>query len=293
MLPSILQWNIRGLRSNSEELKILFNEENPSVSCLQETMLPTTFYNIGLNYRFYGTTPIINNIGRAKGGSAIIVKTDIYHELLALQTPLQAVAVKVVFKKQLTICSLYLEPGSNPTYNNLVNLIDQLETPFIILGDLNAHGTLWHCNSTNAKGRIIERILDDHNISLLNDDSPTHYTSHTNTTSIIDLGLCSSDILPDFQWNVLQELHGSDHFPIVIELNTQCKTPTLARWNLSKADWVLFQMEFSSVEVKTYRIDCLVVSYHTLEEYLVKSATKAIPQKYLKENHLFLWDKTC
>ena len=46
MLPSILKWNIRGLRSNSEELKILFNEENPSVSCLQEKMLPTTFYNI-------------------------------------------------------------------------------------------------------------------------------------------------------------------------------------------------------------------------------------------------------
>ena len=105
-------------------------------------MLPTTFYNIGLNYKFYGTTPIINNIGRAKGGSAIIVKTDIYHELVALQTPLQAIAVKVVFKKQLTICSLYLEPGSNPTYNNLVNLIDQLETPFIILGDLNAHSTM-------------------------------------------------------------------------------------------------------------------------------------------------------
>ena len=142
MLPSILQWNIRGLRSNSEELKILFNEENPSVSCLQETMLPTTFYNIGLNYRFYGTIPIINNIGRAKGGSAIIVKTDIYHELLALQTPLQAVAVKVVFKKQLTICSLYLEPGSNLTYNNLHNLIDQLEAPFIILGDLNVHCTM-------------------------------------------------------------------------------------------------------------------------------------------------------
>ena len=209
MLPSILQWNIRGLRSNSEELKILFNEENPSVSCLQETILPTTFFNIGLNYRFYGTTPVINNIGRAKGGSAIIVRTDIYHELVALQTPLQTITVKVVFKNQLTIYSLYLEPGSNHTYNNLDNLIYQLETPFIILGDLNAHSTMWHCNSTNAKGRIIERILDDHNISLLNADSPTHYTSHTNTNSIIDLG--------------------SDHFPNVIKLNTQYKTPALAR----------------------------------------------------------------
>ena len=78
-----------------------------------------------------------------------------------------------------------MEPGSNPTYNYLDNLIDQLEAPFIILADLNAL-------STNAKGHIIERILEDHNISLVNDDSQTHYTSHTNTTSVIDLGLYSS-----------------------------------------------------------------------------------------------------
>ena len=62
-------------------------------------MLPTNFYNIGLNYKFYGTTPIINNISRTKGGSSIIVKTDICHELVALQTSIQAIAVKVVFKK--------------------------------------------------------------------------------------------------------------------------------------------------------------------------------------------------
>ena len=68
----------------------------------------------------------------------------------------------------------------------------------IILGDLNAQNTMWHCNSTNAKGRIIEKILQDQNISQLNDYSPTHYTNHTNTTSVIDLGLCSSNILPDF-----------------------------------------------------------------------------------------------
>ena len=69
MFPSI-----QSLRSNNEELKILFNEENPNVSCLQETMLPTTLYNIGLKYKFYGTTPVINNIDKAKVGSVIIVK---------------------------------------------------------------------------------------------------------------------------------------------------------------------------------------------------------------------------
>ena len=34
---SLLQWNIRGFRSNAEELKVLCNEHNPSIICLQET----------------------------------------------------------------------------------------------------------------------------------------------------------------------------------------------------------------------------------------------------------------
>ena len=71
---------------------------------------------VGLNYKFYGTSPIFNNIGRSKGGSAIIVKSNISHNIVGLQTALQAIAVRVVLCKQLTICSLYLEPISNPTY---------------------------------------------------------------------------------------------------------------------------------------------------------------------------------
>ena len=70
-------------------------------------MLPITFYNIGLNYKFYGTTPIINNIGSARSGSVIIFKSDIYYYLVALQTLLQAIAFKVMLNKQFTI---YLFP---------------------------------------------------------------------------------------------------------------------------------------------------------------------------------------
>ena len=44
--------NLRGLRCNLEELKILLNEQNLSFSCLQETTLSTTYYNIGLNSTF-------------------------------------------------------------------------------------------------------------------------------------------------------------------------------------------------------------------------------------------------
>ena len=216
-----------------------------------------------------------------------LVKSNISHK--------QAIAVRVVLCKQLTICSLYLEPTSNPTYNDLNHLINQLATPFIILGDLNAHNTLWHCNNTNAKGRVVERILEDFNISLLNDDSPTHFTSFTNTTSIIDLGICSSHIFPEFQWNVLKELHGSDHFPIVLKLTSQQKTSAIPRWNLSKANWVLFRGEFSSVEDITSTLDSPVDAYACLEQHIISAATRSIPQTSPSKGRppVPWWDKTC
>ena len=83
---------------------------NPYSSCLQEIMLPTTFCNTCLNYNFYIIVPIINTIGKTKGGSAIIVKSNTCHDLVALKTLLQVIAVKVVMNKRLTICFLYLKP---------------------------------------------------------------------------------------------------------------------------------------------------------------------------------------
>ena len=47
-------------------------------------MLTTTFVN-GVNYKSYGTTTIINNVGKAKSSFVIIVESDIRPDLVALQ----------------------------------------------------------------------------------------------------------------------------------------------------------------------------------------------------------------
>ena len=121
MLHSIVQWNIRSLRTNNEELKVLFSKHDPNIVCLQETRIPTACYNIGLNYCFYGSTPVINN-NRPSGGAAIVVKKNISHHQIPLRTTLQAVAIKASFKKCYTICSLYLDPSTPVSLLDLQNL---------------------------------------------------------------------------------------------------------------------------------------------------------------------------
>ena len=199
-MSNILQWNCRGLRSRAENLKVLFRDHNPSVVCLQETKLGDNIYNPGLNYSIHKSPPPIGD--RAKGGTAIIVNKKVQHSLVPIVTTLQAVAVRILLDKYVTVCSLYLPPDLNFNVNDLQDLIDQLPSPFLLLGDFNAHNPLWGSINLDTKGKIIEKLIDDNPISLFNDGSNTYHNIHTNQFSAIDLSICTSSILLDFAWSV-------------------------------------------------------------------------------------------
>ena len=85
-MANILQWNCRGLRAHSEQLKVLKRDHNPSIICLQEIKLGNENYHPGLNYSMYCSPPPISD--RAKGGAAVIVKKSIQHSQISLQTTL-------------------------------------------------------------------------------------------------------------------------------------------------------------------------------------------------------------
>ena len=72
---------------------------------------------------------------RAAGGSTILVRDNILHSYVNLDTDLQAVATRISFDKTITLCSVYIPPNSSPSLAQLNNLDDQLPTPFIIMGD--------------------------------------------------------------------------------------------------------------------------------------------------------------
>ena len=95
------------------------NRVNPRVICLQETKLGNRDFNPGLNFSFYKSQLPISE--HAKGGTGIIVDNATDHSLVNIDTSLQAVAVRVLFDRFITICSLYL-PDSF-TLHDLENLI--------------------------------------------------------------------------------------------------------------------------------------------------------------------------
>ena len=218
---NIIQWNCRGFKAIFLELNLLVQSFLPIAFCLQETHLKETDKISLKGYSMYSTFSEENE--RASGGSTILVKDRTLHSTVDLDTDLQAVAVRISIDRTITLCSIYIPPSNNLDPAKLKHLIDQLPTPFLLLGDFNAHNPIWGSQNTNDKGKKIEDILSKESLCIFNDGSSTFLHSGNGTYSSIDLSVCDPSILLDFSWNV----HSLRKRPFPDHLGTHvCNTRT-------------------------------------------------------------------
>lgn len=249
---NILQWNAQGLSNKFDELKLLLNQYNPKVTLIQETKLFTHIKSPLKNFTIYRYDQSINNF--TCGGTAIFVHNSVDSELIPIVSNLQVIAVRIkshLLNFPLTICSIYIPPVTRENKNlfnsktTIHNIIKQLPKPFIIGGDFNAHHSYWGSPTTDHRGQYLEQILIDQNdLVLLNNGNPTFFSHSHKTFSHIDLSFISNNIAKDFNWNVLEDLHQSDHFPILIskKINDNLLDPPVDPiWLYKKADWNKYQ----------------------------------------------------
>lgn len=288
----ILQWNCKGLRARTEDLKVLMHESNPGIICLQETMLGNSPYNPGLNYSIFNSHPPIGD--RAHGGAAIIVNKSLQHSAIQLNTTLQAVAVSIILEKRITICSLYLPPDLVFNIGDIQSLINQLPTPLLLLGDFNAHNPLWGSLSLDSKGKLIEDFIDRNDVSLYNDGSMTFHNVHDNHFSALDLSISSTSIHLDFNWSVNEDLNGSDHYPIHLKYALNAPSEVLPKWKVEDADWDKFSKGVN-LDREFESFNSHLDAYEYFIESTLKSAEESIPKTKGKPHRPAVpwWNKTC
>ena len=301
---SLIQWNIRGLLSNLEQIRILFKEHDVAAICIQETMLGNVTPNLGNRYAFYRSPPPRGV--RAQGGTGIIVSKSINHKVVHIDSVLQACAIQIFSTKWVTLCSLYLEPSlemrlqdasGNPRHlvlNDLQSLIDQLPQPFILMGDFNAKHRLWGENICDSWGNIIEELLDDNDIIMCNDGSPTRYDIFHNTSSAIDLTICSSSLRPDYQWSVDEDLHGSDHWPIHLKFLKNSPSPCLPKWKSGEADWKAYK-DCTKTDQEFAQFSGAATAYDYLVNIMTNGAMMTIPKTGSNPRRALVpwWNEKC
>ena len=292
-MADIMQWNIRGYRGNFEDLKaVLMRNKGPACVCLQETFhgdrtpLPPSRYTIVPGPTATNQPALTSRPSR---GLLTLVKSSIPFYQINVNSDLEALAIRINIGKEYTVCNIYVSPSEPVTTQQIINLVDQLPTPFILLGDLNARSDLWGDTVTNNHGHVIENLLANANICLLNDGSPTHFHVQTNTESCIDLTLISPDILCDLSWIVGDDSHSSDHYPIFLKQNTPTPYTPITTYNFDKADWGLFRRhtivpnsDFNS----DLEIDRRIENFYNLLE---NAAKVAVPLKNSAEKYPVPW----
>ena len=211
------------------------------------------------------------------GGCAIYVRYDVAHSVIDLQTSLQAVAVQLHLERKYTICSLYLPPSDAITQDQLRNLRHQLPSPFALIGDMNGRHHSWGDIVTNSRGSTLQSFIEEEDLIALNDGEPTHFHIQTGTFSVIDLALFSSDCFMDFSLKVIDDLCGSDHFPLILGVGASIPAPRSPRWCLNRANWLLFR-DLSMIVIDVNEIPTVDEAIQLVNTVFYSAGLQSIPR---------------
>ena len=268
---SIVQWNIQGFNSKYEEY-IEIKKKKPAVMCFQETMLGNVVPASPRGYSIYAHSASDQPIPGT--GLVCIIRDDVAHYPIPLNTTLQAMAFRIRLRKDITICNMYIQ-HQNLAFNDIQDLYNQLPKPAVMLGDFNARHTLWGDHQINQRGRTMEDFIMQNDVGMLNNGQPTHFHAQTATESAIDLSIVSSELLIDMAWLVSDCLRGSDHYPIYITDNTE-EIELQPRYIIAKADWPLFNtLTYMQLNIEDKNVNELVdIFTNTVQS----AAEHSIPQ---------------
>ncbi|GBN11311.1 hypothetical protein AVEN_78555-1 [Araneus ventricosus] len=292
-MASIVFWNCRGLKIKFCELKDIINIHQPNCIALQETYLKP---HDKIHLKYCNILFKIHNADRASGGVSLLISNDVPSAPLELNSSLQAVAVRIHLHSLITVCNLYIPPNQQVAQSELNNLINQLPTPFVLIGDLNGHSPIWGRPDTNSRGLQIEKLITDFNLCLLNPDQETYFHQPTGTFHSIDLAICSPVIFPFFDLTIDNDLHNSDHFPLILNDN-RYHTPISfqpPKYAYAKADWTKFALlaTITSDMVQNIPIDEAI---QNVAKIINDAAETSIPKKNTsgKKQSKPWWNQDC
>ena len=165
------------MKPNYNEVSLLISEYNPSIFFFQETFLkPDDNISLkGFNVYNYVHTDCL----RSSGSASIFVKSSFPQRKIGLQTELQATDVSVTLDREITICSVYIPPSFSLNYGHFDNLLQQLPSLYILIGDFNGHNILWGGQNNDSGGLLIENFITKNEICIMNDKSYTYHSPST------------------------------------------------------------------------------------------------------------------
>ena len=295
---NILSLNCRSIYPKLAEIKELIYDKKPDVVCLCETWAVQDRVPSFINYTVYWS----HRTTSKGGGLAILVRADlisITKVLSPINSPLEVQAITIeLTNMKLDILNLY-NPNLNIQKNIFKHYFRQLSPSYIIVGDFNAHHSLWSNPNTlnNHTGiALSEILLENQNLCLATPCGlPTYMNPNNGSTSTLDLHFTSANLISS-QEIVVCKCVNSDHYPLMMTLKIRPRVQRLKflpKWKLDNLNWenwaqglkdIKWNPNLSIDESNEILINCL-----TKSKYQPKSTTGEYNPKYNKP----WWNNEC
>jgi hypothetical protein len=207
-LQSILQWNCRSIRNKKSDFTFLLNKYKPSIIVLNETWLKP-----GSTFKVSGYSCLRCDRSDGRSGTALLVNSSISFKLYTVPTPVNNFSIIAAIVNNICVVSIYIPHPSIPILEEVNSIINILPKPLLLIGDLNAHHTMWGCSKIDTCGNFIVDILDNHDLCVLNTGAPTLRTKPNEAISAIDICLASAQFAGLLTWVTLDSTYGLISFP--------------------------------------------------------------------------------
>lgn len=210
----ILQWNCRSIAGKKAEFVNLLNILNVEVVALSETWLRNSD-----TFNVPGFSCIRSDRADGRGGSLLAFKNPIQFTVVPVPFPgpdIQIVAAKV---GSTVFASIYIPPRISVPDGWWTAFCAAVGSQMFLLGDFNAHSTVWGCDFTDRRGSALLEMMDTYHLCLLNDGSSTRVAHPEERPTAVDLSLCSMSLALVSSWRTLSDPVGSDHYPISVNFD--------------------------------------------------------------------------
>ena len=277
-------WNCRGITNKYHELLLFLCNYHIDIILLTETKLaPYMHFHIP-GYKVYRSD---HPSGRRKGGSAILIRTTIGHDELPaiIEEELQVCQILLHHPtlNELKVASFYSAPENRILRSDLLSLIHELRSCFVIGGDFNSKHPRFGCRTSNPRGRLLNEMIVQYSLDVIYPSEPTYYPDSGSTPDILDFYLCKGITQFMSIARVTKEL-SSDHYPVLLDIH---QTPILLPYHNGLVtypfDWELYKTKIQEltdlqVPLKTPSdIDSAVAKFTTIIQIAASSASSQSP----------------
>lgn len=158
--------------------------------------------------------------------------------------------------EELKIVGIYRRPECITSINTWENILrhfknNNIDNEFIIImGDFNAHHTIWNCGNIDKNGENLLEAMENNDLYLVNGGTLSRIGEGGTNDSNLDLIFCTEKVFSIISCKQKKDTWGSDHFPIIAEIKVKKENyiKKTNRISKKKTKWKIYEKEILKKE---------------------------------------------